>query len=220
MLERDPARARAVARGHLSTYLRLPNYRASWLEEGFDEADLEGEGSDRLVDALVVWGDARAIADRVREHLEAGADHVCLQPVAPASRTASQPSASSRRSCSRSGSDAAARDRRYRSPMRLEGHVAVVTGGTGGLGRAVASAFLAAGARVVATTRNPVDEETHERLAVEAVDLLDEGSMLGLADLVRSATAAATTSSAAPAASPRARRSPSCRSAAGATSST
>jgi NAD(P)-dependent dehydrogenase (short-subunit alcohol dehydrogenase family) len=69
--------------------------------------------------------------------------------------------------------------------MRLEGHVAVVTGGTGGLGRAVASAFLAAGARVVATTRNPVDEETHERLTVEAVDLVDERSMLGLADVVR-----------------------------------
>ena len=69
--------------------------------------------------------------------------------------------------------------------MRLEGHVAVVTGGTGGLGRAVASAFLASGARVVATTRRPVDGEVHERLAIEAVDLLDEESMLGLAELVR-----------------------------------
>jgi NAD(P)-dependent dehydrogenase (short-subunit alcohol dehydrogenase family) len=69
--------------------------------------------------------------------------------------------------------------------MRLEGHVAVVTGGTGDLGRAVTSAFLAAGARVVATTRHPVDEETHERLAIEAVDLVDEQSMLGLAQVVR-----------------------------------
>ena len=69
--------------------------------------------------------------------------------------------------------------------MRLEGHVAVVTGGTGGLGRAVASAFLASGARVVATTRRPVDGEVHERLAIEAVDLLDEESMLRLAELVR-----------------------------------
>jgi NAD(P)-dependent dehydrogenase (short-subunit alcohol dehydrogenase family) len=69
--------------------------------------------------------------------------------------------------------------------MRLEGHVVVVTGGTGGLGRAVASAFVAAGARVIATTRNPIDGETHERLTVEAVDLTDEGSMLAFADLVR-----------------------------------
>jgi NAD(P)-dependent dehydrogenase (short-subunit alcohol dehydrogenase family) len=69
--------------------------------------------------------------------------------------------------------------------MRLEGHVAVVTGGTGSLGRAVASAFLAAGARVVATTRNPVDGETHERLAIEAVDLVDEDAMLAFAALVR-----------------------------------
>ena len=69
--------------------------------------------------------------------------------------------------------------------MRLEGHVAVVTGGTGALGRAVASAFLAAGARVVATTRHAVDGESHERLSIEAVDLDDEQSMLELADRVR-----------------------------------
>jgi len=69
--------------------------------------------------------------------------------------------------------------------MRLEGHVAVVTGGTGELGRAVATAFLAAGARVIATTRRAVDGESHERLSIEAVDLVDEASMLGLAGLVR-----------------------------------
>ena len=69
--------------------------------------------------------------------------------------------------------------------MRLEGHVAVVTGGTGALGRAVVSAFLAAGARVVATTRHAVDGESHERLSIEAVDLTDEQSMLALADTVR-----------------------------------
>jgi NAD(P)-dependent dehydrogenase (short-subunit alcohol dehydrogenase family) len=69
--------------------------------------------------------------------------------------------------------------------MRLEGHVAVVTGGTGVLGRAVASAFVAAGARVVATTHRPVDGESHERLSVEAVDLVDEPAMLAFADRVR-----------------------------------
>ena len=69
--------------------------------------------------------------------------------------------------------------------MRLEGHVAVVTGGTGELGRAVASAFLTEGARVIATTRHAVDGESHERLSIEAVDLVDEQSMLGLAERVR-----------------------------------
>jgi NAD(P)-dependent dehydrogenase (short-subunit alcohol dehydrogenase family) len=69
--------------------------------------------------------------------------------------------------------------------MRLEGHVTVVTGGTGILGRAVASAFLAAGSRVIATTRRPADGETHERLTVEAVDIGDERAMLDLADGVR-----------------------------------
>ena len=82
VLETDPARARAVAREHLSVYLKLPNYVNSWREEGFEDADFADGGSDRLVDELIVWGDATAIADRVREHLEAGADHVCLQPVA------------------------------------------------------------------------------------------------------------------------------------------
>jgi len=69
--------------------------------------------------------------------------------------------------------------------MRLEGHVAVVTGGTGELGRAVASAFVTEGARVIATTRHAVDGGSHERLSIEAVDLVDEQSMLGLAELVR-----------------------------------
>ena len=69
--------------------------------------------------------------------------------------------------------------------MRLEGQVAVVTGGTGAPGRAVASAFVAAGARVVATTQRPVDGELHERLSIEPVDLLDEQAMLALAELVR-----------------------------------
>jgi NAD(P)-dependent dehydrogenase (short-subunit alcohol dehydrogenase family) len=69
--------------------------------------------------------------------------------------------------------------------MRLEGHVAVVTGGTGELGRAVVSAFLTEGARVVATTRHAVDGASHERLSIEAVDLVDEQAMLQLADVVR-----------------------------------
>jgi probable F420-dependent oxidoreductase len=81
VLETDPVRARKVARGHLTAYLRLPNYTNSWREDGFGDADFADGGSDRLVDALIAWGDADAIAARVRAHHEAGADHVCIQPV-------------------------------------------------------------------------------------------------------------------------------------------
>jgi probable F420-dependent oxidoreductase len=81
VLESDPDRARAIAREHLTAYLRLPNYTNSWREDGFGDDDFADGGSDRLVDALIAWGDADAIAARVRAHHEAGADHVCIQPV-------------------------------------------------------------------------------------------------------------------------------------------
>jgi probable F420-dependent oxidoreductase len=81
VLESDPGRARAVARQHLANYLELPNYVNSWRQEGFGDPDFADGGSDRLVDALVAWGDADAIAARVVEHLDAGADHVAVQPV-------------------------------------------------------------------------------------------------------------------------------------------
>lgn len=82
LLETDPERARRIAREHTSFYLTAPNYleNLKWL--GWGEADLADGGSDALVDALVVWGDETAIRDRVRAHLEAGADHVCVQPLA------------------------------------------------------------------------------------------------------------------------------------------
>jgi probable F420-dependent oxidoreductase len=79
VLETDPERARAAARRHLETYLTLPNYSDNWLRSGFDEADLADGGSDRLVDALVAWGDEAAVHARVDEHVAAGADHVALQ---------------------------------------------------------------------------------------------------------------------------------------------
>lgn len=81
VLETDPARARTVAREHLANYLKLPNYTRSWREDGFGDSDFAGGGSDRLVDALIAWGDTDAIAARVHAHLAAGADHVCVQPV-------------------------------------------------------------------------------------------------------------------------------------------
>lgn len=84
VLEQDPAAAREIARGFTAGYLALENYANNLRSLGFDEDDLTGGGSDRLVDAVVAWGGADRIADRVREHFEAGADHVCVQVVAPA----------------------------------------------------------------------------------------------------------------------------------------
>jgi len=80
-LETDPVRARALGRKELLRYMGLPNYRNNWLREGFSEADLEGGGSDRFIDAMVLWGDAKTIKKGLRAHFTAGATHVCLQPV-------------------------------------------------------------------------------------------------------------------------------------------
>jgi probable F420-dependent oxidoreductase len=79
VLETDPATAREVARGHMGRYMRLRNYRENLLRHGFAEEDLEDGGSDHLTDALVAWGEPEAVAERVRAHLEAGADHVAVQ---------------------------------------------------------------------------------------------------------------------------------------------
>lgn len=79
VLESDPMRARTVARDHLEVYLTLPNYAENWRRSGFDEADVADGGSDRLVDALVAWGDESAVRERVEQHFAAGADHVALQ---------------------------------------------------------------------------------------------------------------------------------------------
>jgi probable F420-dependent oxidoreductase len=67
------------AHAHLEIYTGLPNYRNSWKRLGFTEDDFGRGGSDRLCDALVVHGDEAAIVERIREHHDAGADHVCLQ---------------------------------------------------------------------------------------------------------------------------------------------
>jgi probable F420-dependent oxidoreductase len=79
VLETDPTAARAIARQHLATYLGLPNYSNNWKRQGFTDDDLVDGGSDRLVDALVVWGDEDTIAARVQAQRDAGADHVCIQ---------------------------------------------------------------------------------------------------------------------------------------------
>jgi probable F420-dependent oxidoreductase len=79
VLEADPERAREIARRHTVRYLSLPNYRNNLLRLGIEAADLDGGGSDALVDRIVAWGGEEAVAGRVRAHLAAGADHVCVQ---------------------------------------------------------------------------------------------------------------------------------------------
>lgn len=79
ILDEDPETARAVARLNLAPYLGLPNYTNNWKRIGFTDDDLAGGGSDRLIDAFVVWGDDAAIRERVQAHRDAGADHVCIQ---------------------------------------------------------------------------------------------------------------------------------------------
>jgi probable F420-dependent oxidoreductase len=81
VLETDPARARERARSHMRRYLELPNYTGNLREFGFGDEDFADGGSDRLVDAIVAWGDEEVIADRVRAHQANGADHVCIQVV-------------------------------------------------------------------------------------------------------------------------------------------
>ena len=80
-LTTDPDRARALGRSHLEHYLNLPNYTNNLRRLGFGDDDFKGGGSDRLIDALVAWGDVDAIVGRVQEHRDAGADHVCIQAV-------------------------------------------------------------------------------------------------------------------------------------------
>jgi probable F420-dependent oxidoreductase len=79
LLETDATAAREVARRFCQLYLQLPNYTNNLRALGYTEEDLALPGSDRLVDAIVAWGDETAIAARVQAHLDAGADHVCIQ---------------------------------------------------------------------------------------------------------------------------------------------
>ena len=83
LLESDPAKARAIARQSLDLYRTLPNYQRSLQRFGLDASDFEGQGSDRFVDTCVAWGDEDTIAARVKAHHDAGADHVCIQPIHP-----------------------------------------------------------------------------------------------------------------------------------------
>ena len=81
VLETDPTVAREIARTHTGIYTGLPNYANNLKRFGLTDEDLAGAGSDRLVDAIVAWGTVEDAVARVRAHLDAGADHVCIQVV-------------------------------------------------------------------------------------------------------------------------------------------
>jgi probable F420-dependent oxidoreductase len=81
VLDTDPASARATARNHTGIYVSLPNYTNNLRRFGYEDDDFTGAGSDRLVDAIVAWGDPDAIRKRVQLMRDAGADHVCVQVV-------------------------------------------------------------------------------------------------------------------------------------------
>src|SRR5918994_1667247 len=81
VLETDPAKARKIARNFASDYLRTTNYATNLKRMGWTDGELSRDGSDALIDAVIAWGDVDKIALRVRQHLDAGADHVCVQPV-------------------------------------------------------------------------------------------------------------------------------------------
>jgi probable F420-dependent oxidoreductase len=78
ILTDDAAEARTIGTGWIKNYLAMPNYRNNLLRLGFSSDDVAAV-SDRLLDAIIAWGDEGAVIDRVNEHMSAGADHVCVQ---------------------------------------------------------------------------------------------------------------------------------------------
>lgn len=80
-LSTDATGAREAAKAALSIYADLPNYRNNWLRLGFSDDEIEHR-DDRFVDAVVVWGDTDRVRAGIQAHYDAGADHVCIQPLA------------------------------------------------------------------------------------------------------------------------------------------
>jgi probable F420-dependent oxidoreductase len=79
VLETNADRARTIARAAADRYLHAPNYVNNLLRLGFTDEDVSNGGSERLIDALIAWGEPSVIAQRIAEHHAAGADHVCIQ---------------------------------------------------------------------------------------------------------------------------------------------
>ena len=82
ILESDPTKARELARPVAGIYQNLPNYRNNWLRMGLTEDDIN-QLSDKFIDTTFAWGSAETIKARIQAHLDAGANHVCIQPVNP-----------------------------------------------------------------------------------------------------------------------------------------
>jgi probable F420-dependent oxidoreductase len=80
VLSTDAAAARELAAAAVGGYADLPNYRNNWKRLGFSDTEIDGR-EPRFVDAVVAWGDADTIRERLREHTDAGATHVCIQPL-------------------------------------------------------------------------------------------------------------------------------------------
>jgi probable F420-dependent oxidoreductase len=80
-LETDATKARALGRKELARYMVLDNYRNNFLRLGFSEAELADGGSDRFIDAMVLWGGKAKVQEGLRAHFAAGATQVCIQPV-------------------------------------------------------------------------------------------------------------------------------------------
>lgn len=83
VLENDPRIARDLARQAAKFYLQLPNYCNNWRRFGLTDEDFENGGSDRFVDTTFSWGSIASIEQRIKDHFDAGATHVCVQPVHP-----------------------------------------------------------------------------------------------------------------------------------------
>jgi probable F420-dependent oxidoreductase len=86
LLESDADRARQISRAHAAVYVRLPNYQNNLRRLGFTDDDFADGGSDRVVDAIVAWGDETSVLDRIRAQFDAGADHVCVQALTAGAR--------------------------------------------------------------------------------------------------------------------------------------
>ncbi|MFL2534659.1 MAG: TIGR03620 family F420-dependent LLM class oxidoreductase [Candidatus Azotimanducaceae bacterium] len=80
--EENPEKARATARPVAKIYHMLPNYRNNWLRMGLTDSDID-DLSDRFIDATFAWGSMDQIRNRIQAHHDAGADHVCIQPIHP-----------------------------------------------------------------------------------------------------------------------------------------
>ena len=85
ILEEDASKARDLCRQTAKIYNQLPNYRNNWIRMGLSEKDIDSL-SDKFVDTTFAWGSSKDIEIRIKEHIDAGADHVCVQPINPNGR--------------------------------------------------------------------------------------------------------------------------------------